>query len=106
MTTVGKTPPPSTLRWFRWREKWAWGYGEWKFVELVAATEKDAFEVLREDHANGWSDKWRGIEVEEILLPPREHLEAAIAGDRSGAAALLARAARYETLLASAEPSR
>lgn len=58
--------------WIRYREMFAWGYTEWKFifVPISGLTEEEVNEWLKEqDLISNWSDKFREFEWEETKPP-------------------------------------
>lgn len=97
---------PVAWRWFRWRDRWSWGQGEWEFVELYTASEKDARNALGEDRATSWSEHWRGVDVEEIDAPPVQFLANKIKETGHRITGLTQAHERYKRLLATLEGSK
>lgn len=97
------------MRWYRWREKWAWGFGDWRFAEYGnESTEVLVADTIGEDNSreHDHSDKYRGVEVEEILAPPPEYLRNLIKRERATAEQAHEAAARHSALLDQLERSR
>ena len=93
-------------RWYRYRDKWAWGYGEWQYdevsVETCAAYGGLAKYIDEVHERNDWSDKYRGFDCEyvDVKALPVGHLAEAAAAAAKKAARLTETARRYKKQLA------
>ncbi len=62
--------------WLKWRTKWAWGFGEWRYIHISSIYDDDIgeclMEICRANNECVHSDKFRGVEWEEIIHPPLE----------------------------------
>lgn len=65
---------------YRYQHKWAHGDDNWEWGHQVVSPRED-LETLKEDIGNelcdqyGWSDKYRGVDVEWVEDPPVEELQ-------------------------------
>lgn len=61
------------LRWFKYREKYAEGPGDWEYIwTCKALLEEKIWDLKQQAH---WNEHYRGVEFEEIAYPPLEYLE-------------------------------
>lgn len=64
---------PDPLRWFKYREKYAEGPGNWEYeYTCMALLEEKIWDLKQQAH---WNEYYRGVEFEEIEHPPLEYLE-------------------------------
>lgn len=73
---VGNVEYGDAMKWYRYRQHYAWGIDKWTYVRLEVNTTKEALESLKH-LADDWSDKFRRLEVESVQPKkvPLEHLE-------------------------------
>lgn len=63
---------PDPLRWFKYREKYAEGPGNWEYeYTCMALLEEKIWDLKQQAH---WNEYYRGVEFEEIEKPPLEWL--------------------------------
>ena len=57
----------------RFRHKWAHSIYEWEYQEVLEGTDLQEHAFMIEEEYN-WSDKYRGVDIESVEVPPQEWL--------------------------------
>ncbi len=66
--------------WIKYRAKWSHGFSAWEYSFMGKMSFEDCVEIKKEDAENewGWSEHYRGVEIEKVDSPPVEVVKAKI----------------------------
>lgn len=60
------------MPWYKYRERMAYGPGTWEYINVDCPLKE--VEQYIEQRLCTWSDKWRGIEIKHVPVPPKHVL--------------------------------
>jgi len=89
---------------YRWRRIWAWGNDDWEYEDMILSDQSE-WEIFAEEEAQekaeeyNWSDKFRGVEMEQVERPPEKWLRRQVERSERLVGYYTERASRFRDIL-------
>jgi hypothetical protein len=72
--------------WIKYREKWSHGLSSWEYEFVLgdmSFSDYKEFKKIEVDEEYSWAEHYRGVEIEEVDVPPAEIVAKEIARVKS-----------------------